>query len=140
VKESGCQLCAPALSPAWVLSFQDGERSEVGMREALLALGNGYVGTRGAAPEVVADDVNYPGTYVAGFYNRLTSGGDGRAREDESLVNLPNWLPLTFRTPGGEWFGSRRRPGQALSRCCRRWTAASATAIPLRSMVWPTII
>ena len=23
---------------------------------------------------------------------------------NESLVNLPNWLPLTFRIDGGDWF------------------------------------
>jgi hypothetical protein len=44
-----------------------------GLREALCALGNGYFVTRGALPEAKADDVNYPGTYVAGLYNRLTS-------------------------------------------------------------------
>ncbi|MBX6723517.1 MAG: hypothetical protein IRY92_09820, partial [Dactylosporangium sp.] len=75
-----------------------------GTRETLLTLGNGYVATRGASPEVVADDTHYPGTYVAGFYNRLTSVVDGRPREDESIVNLPNWLPLTFRPAGGVWF------------------------------------
>jgi trehalose/maltose hydrolase-like predicted phosphorylase len=123
VKGNGCELCAPVSSPEWVLSFQDGERSEVGMREALLALGNGYVATRGAALEVVADDVNYPGTYIAGFYNRLTSSVDGRVREDESLVNLPNWLPLTFRTPGGDWFVNAR----PLS-CTSTWRWSSGAA------------
>jgi trehalose/maltose hydrolase-like predicted phosphorylase len=87
-----------------VLSFHDGGQLTEGAREALLALGNGYVASRGAAPEASADAVHYPGTYVAGFYNRLTSQVGGRPRDDESLVNLPNWLPLTYRPAGGTWF------------------------------------
>ncbi|MFJ8200834.1 glycoside hydrolase family 65 protein [Streptomyces sp. NPDC096152] len=73
------------------------------LRESLCALGNGYFATRGALPECAADDVHYPGTYVAGCYNRLTSRVAGRRVENEDLVNLPNWLPLRFRTDGGAW-------------------------------------
>ncbi|MFJ3336199.1 glycoside hydrolase family 65 protein [Streptomyces sp. NPDC086766] len=73
------------------------------LRESLCALGNGYFATRGALPECDADDVHYPGTYVAGCYNRLTSRVAGRRVENEDLVNLPNWLPLRFRTAGGAW-------------------------------------
>jgi trehalose/maltose hydrolase-like predicted phosphorylase len=67
-------------------------------------LGNGRFATRGAAPESTADAVHYPGTYAAGVYNRLTTSLGGREIENEDLVNLPNWLPLTFRIRGGEWF------------------------------------
>ena len=74
------------------------------MREALCTLGNGYFATRGAAAESHADGTHYPGTYVAGCYDRLTSQVAGRAVENEDLVNLPNWLPLTFRVEGGDWF------------------------------------
>ncbi len=28
----------------------------------------------------------------------------GAEIDNESLVNLPNWLPLTFRIDGGDWF------------------------------------
>ncbi|HEX5569556.1 MAG TPA: glycosyl hydrolase family 65 protein, partial [Streptomyces sp.] len=59
--------------------------------------GNGYLATRGAAPETDAGKVHYPGTYVAGCYNRLTSDVAGRRVENEDRVNLPNWLPLRFR-------------------------------------------
>lgn len=101
-----CALCESVAPPGWVLAFQDGDRGSVGTREALLALGNGYVATRGSAPEASADGTAYPGTYVAGCYNRLVTEADGRRREDESLVNLPNWLPLTFRPAGGRWLGA----------------------------------
>ncbi len=75
-----------------------------GHREALCTLGNGYFATRGAAPEHQADSVHYPGTYLAGGYNRLQTLIAGRVVENEDLVNMPNWLPLTFRFPGEEWF------------------------------------
>ncbi|MEV0403135.1 glycosyl hydrolase family 65 protein [Actinoallomurus sp. NPDC050550] len=77
------------------------------LREALCTLGNGYFATRGAAPEATADDVHYPGTYIAGCYDRLSSPLAGRTVVNEDLVNAPNWLPLTFRAEGGEWFDVR---------------------------------
>jgi trehalose/maltose hydrolase-like predicted phosphorylase len=98
-----CSLCALPDSE-WLLSYTGSERSGDGTREALLTLGNGYLASRGAAPEVTADGVHYPATYVAGVYNRLDSSVDGRVRRDESLVNLPNWLPLTVRADDdGPW-------------------------------------
>ncbi|GAB3975533.1 glycosyl hydrolase family 65 protein [Actinoallomurus acanthiterrae] len=77
------------------------------LREALCTLGNGYFATRGAVPEATADDVHYPGTYIAGCYDRLSSPLAGRTVVNEDLVNAPNWLPLTFRPEGGEWFDVR---------------------------------
>ncbi|PZF92783.1 family 65 glycosyl hydrolase [Micromonospora deserti] len=88
----------------WLLGYEGFEPAHEGTREALLALGNGYQMTRGAAAEATADGVHYPATYIAGLYNRLVSDVDGRRRVDESIVNLPNWLPLTFRHPGGPWY------------------------------------
>jgi trehalose/maltose hydrolase-like predicted phosphorylase len=76
-----------------------------GQREALCTLGNGYFATRGAAPEAVADDVHYPGTYVAGVYNRLRAEVAGREVENESLVNAPNWLCLAVGPQGGPGLG-----------------------------------
>ncbi|PZM97265.1 MAG: family 65 glycosyl hydrolase, partial [Actinobacteria bacterium] len=102
--DAGCGLCAAELPAEWVLSYQDGDPSGERARETMLTVGNGYLATRGAAPEAVADAHHYPGTYVAGVYNRLTSTIDGQSREDESIVNLPNWLPVTFRPVRGEWF------------------------------------
>jgi alpha,alpha-trehalase len=90
----------------WLLVYEGFDPQEEGHREALCALGNGYFVTRGAAPEAVADDVHYPGTYVAGVYNRLSSEISGRVVHNASLVNVPNWLPLTFRADGGPWFGA----------------------------------
>ncbi|MGK2939391.1 MAG: glycoside hydrolase family 65 protein [Solirubrobacteraceae bacterium] len=88
----------------WTLVFEGYDPETEGLREALCTLGNGYLATRGAAPEAVAGDVHYPGTYVAGVFNRLGTEMAGRTLEHESMVNLPNWLALTFRIDGSPWF------------------------------------
>jgi alpha,alpha-trehalase len=93
---------------AWALCYDGFDPESEGLREALCTLGNGYFATRGAAPEARADDVHYPGTYVAGCYNRLVTEVAGRSVDNEDLVNLPNWLPLTFRIGGDSWFDLRR--------------------------------
>ncbi|WP_042364529.1 glycoside hydrolase family 65 protein [Streptacidiphilus neutrinimicus] len=96
---------------AWTLRYEGLEPSEVGLREALCAVGNGYFVTRAAAPEASADGVHYPGTYLAGCYHRASSTLHGRTVVNEDLVNGPNWLPLTFRPLAGRgedegpWFG-----------------------------------
>jgi trehalose/maltose hydrolase-like predicted phosphorylase/beta-phosphoglucomutase-like phosphatase (HAD superfamily) len=92
----------------WTLVYDSFDPARQGLREALLALGNGYMVTRGALPESAADDVHYPGTYVAGLYDRAETEVAGRMVENEDLVNAPNWLPLRFRIEGGDWFDARR--------------------------------
>jgi trehalose/maltose hydrolase-like predicted phosphorylase len=92
----------------WTLAYEGFDPRTEGERETLCTLGNGYFATRGAAPEVVADGTHYPGTYVGGVYNRLASELAGHVIENESLVNVPNWLPLCFRAEGGEWFDDER--------------------------------
>jgi alpha,alpha-trehalase len=89
--------------PAWTLAYDGYEPAKEGLREALCAQGNGYFVTRAAAPDSVADDVHYPGSYLAGGYNRLVTEIAGRAIEDEDLVNLPNWLVLILRIEDGDW-------------------------------------
>ena len=92
----------------WKLVYEGFEPAQEGLRETLCTLGNGYFATRGAAEEADADDVHYPGTYLAGGYNRLATDIAGRVIENEDLVNLPNWLPLAFRPEGGDWLNLGR--------------------------------
>nr|WP_156000986.1 glycosyl hydrolase family 65 protein [Streptomonospora sp. PA3] len=87
------------------MTFEGFDPAREGLREALCTLGNGYLATRGAAPESACDGVHYPGTYIAGCYNRTTSRIAGREVENEDMVNAPDWLPLTFRTDGDRWLG-----------------------------------
>lgn len=96
-------------SSGWTWRYDGYDPSGERVREALCTLGNGFFATRGAAPECPADDVHYPGTYVAGCYDRLSSAVGGRRVTNEDIVNLPNWLPLRVRAraPGGAvgpWF------------------------------------
>ena len=88
----------------WVLRYDRFDPPSERQRESLCTLGNGYFATRGAAPEATADDIHYPGTYAAGVFNRRSTAIAGRVVENESIVNLPNWLPLTFRIDDGAWF------------------------------------
>ncbi|PSG96805.1 trehalose 6-phosphate phosphorylase [Thermoplasmatales archaeon SW_10_69_26] len=88
----------------WTFGYRGFSPDEQPLREALTTLGNGYVCTRGAEPEASADDVHYPGTYLAGGYDRQTSVKLDQEIQNEDLVNMPNWLPITFRAAGGPWF------------------------------------
>ena len=88
----------------WIVRFDGFDPEQERLRETLCTLGNGYFATRGAAEETPADAVHYPGTYLAGGYNRRKTEIAGRTVENEDLVNLPNWLGLTFRPEDGEWF------------------------------------
>lgn len=87
----------------WELTYTDYIPEQQPLREALCALGNGYIVTRGAFEEVQAGGSHYPGTYLAGGYNRLETEIADTVLENEDLVNWPNWLPLTFRPEGGDW-------------------------------------
>ncbi|QJQ95243.1 MULTISPECIES: glycoside hydrolase family 65 protein [Halomonadaceae] len=92
------------------LEYDDFDPRQEALREALCTLGNGYFATRGAAEESEAGEIHYPGTYLAGGFNRLKTEIAGRIIENEDLVNFPNWLCLSFRhaqdspREEGEWF------------------------------------
>jgi trehalose/maltose hydrolase-like predicted phosphorylase len=60
--------------------------------------------------------VNYPGTYIAGIYNRLESTVAGRVIVNEDFVNCPNWLPITFRIGEGDWFDPNNSEILSISR------------------------
>lgn len=94
----------------WLLHYYDYEQGMERSREALLAVGNGYLGTRGAMEESSANKVNYPGTYITGLFNRLVSRVGDRDIENEDFVNISNWLPVTFRIDGGSWFEINPEP------------------------------
>ena len=89
----------------WGIEYFDYDPVQEGTRETLCAVGNGYFCTRGALEELPSMlDENYPGTYIAGVYNRLDSDVAGKMVTNEDFVNCPNWLPVTFKINSGEWF------------------------------------
>ncbi len=87
----------------WTLSYFDYDPVKERSRETLLTTGNGYFGTRGAIEELDANPVNYPGTYMAGLYNRIESKVGDKTVVNEDFVNVPNWLLLTFRINKERW-------------------------------------
>lgn len=87
----------------WKLIYHDYNKDEEGKREALCALGNGYFATRGAAEESFASKIHYPGTYLAGGFNRLKTKIADNTIENEDFVNWPNWLVLAFKPEKGHW-------------------------------------
>lgn len=88
----------------WKLKYDHFDPEKEILREALCTLGNGYVGVRGAVPETAATRVHYPGTYIAGVYNALTTPIAGRDIVNEDFVNCPNWLMFNYRIDDGPWF------------------------------------
>jgi len=88
---------------SWKLEYFDYDTKKERSREALLTVGNGYFGTRGAMEETDANNINYPGTYIAGVYNRLVTRVSEKDIENEDFVNCPNWLPVRFKIEDGSW-------------------------------------
>jgi HAD superfamily hydrolase (TIGR01509 family) len=93
--------------PDWSLAFEGFMPRHEGIRESLCTLGNGYFASRASVPWALADDVHYPGTYVAGAYNRLSTEIARRQVENEELVNFPNWLAIQVRIGTDDWFDIR---------------------------------
>ncbi|MEZ5000535.1 MAG: beta-phosphoglucomutase family hydrolase [Bacteroidales bacterium] len=82
---------------SWKLVYHDYDPEKEKSREALLSVGNGYFGTRGSLSECLRNPRNAPGTYVSALFNRLTSVINGKEIVNEDMVDITNWLPLTFR-------------------------------------------
>jgi alpha,alpha-trehalase len=100
----------------WSLVYEGFSPHEEKLREALCTLGNGYFATRGAMVNAFANTIHYPGTYLAGGYDRLKTEIAGEVVKNEDLVNMPNWLLLSFRFDGGDWID----PGQVEIRFYRQ--------------------
>ena len=88
----------------WKLTYNDYDPKKEKSREALLTVGNGYTGTRGAMEETSSCDTNNPGTYIAGLYNRLITKVAGKDIENEDFVSAPNWLSISFKINDEPWF------------------------------------
>ncbi len=87
----------------WSICYNHYSRKKEYVRESLYTVGNGYFGTRGSAEESKDNGINYPGTYIAGAYNKLETKIEGKLIENEDMINCPNWLPLTFKIGKGKW-------------------------------------
>ncbi len=93
----------------WNLTYTEFSPKEEKLRETLTAIGNGYLGVRGAWEGSKASESHYPGTYIAGIFNRLPSKVHGQTVFNNDFVNAPNWLPIEFRIGGGEFIDPARQ-------------------------------
>ncbi|MGM3387982.1 glycoside hydrolase family 65 protein [Stutzerimonas stutzeri] len=95
----------------WQVRFEAFDADDEHRREALLALGNGVLSWRAAAPEAsaaddAAPDVHYTGFYRAGWYDDGAREVNGEPVRLEALVNLPDPFGLSVSLDGRQWFGS----------------------------------
>lgn len=95
----------------WQVGFDTFEPEDERRREALLALGNGVLSWRAAAPEAAAADdaaadVHYAGFYRAGWYDDARRDVNGELVNLAALVNLPDPFGLSVSLDGRRWFGS----------------------------------
>ncbi len=87
----------------WNLRYEGFDPGDEKLRETLTAVGNGLVGVRGAFAGESAGFHYYPGTYIAGVFNKLTSQVEDRDIVNNDFVNCPNWLLLEFKIGAGEY-------------------------------------
>ncbi len=87
----------------WNLTYTDFYAKDEKLRETLTSVGNGYLGIRGAYEGSSSSAHHYPGTYIAGIFNRVPSQVHGQTVLNNDFVNAPNWLPVEFRIGGGEF-------------------------------------
>ncbi|GHP13044.1 kojibiose phosphorylase [Lentilactobacillus fungorum] len=101
-------------------------------QEAMLTIGNGYFGLRGAYVEANANQDNYPGTYVAGVYNQLTTNINGRDVVNEDLVNLPNAQYISFGVDHQQPFQIKKEDIQDIYRSLDLQTGVLTTTLHIQ--------
>jgi len=87
----------------WNLTYTEFSPKDEKLRETLTSTGNGYLGVRGTYEGSSLSHHHYPGTYIAGIFNKLPSDVHGQTIFNNDFVNTPNWLPIEFRIGGGEF-------------------------------------
>ncbi|MDD3741583.1 MAG: beta-phosphoglucomutase family hydrolase [Bacteroidales bacterium] len=90
----------------WSLKYSDFIPENERSRESLLTVGNGFFASRGCFCEEKTSNNHYPGTYMAGVYNKLPSVIQGKTVYNEDLVNCPNWLFTSFKIDDDDWINS----------------------------------
>jgi alpha,alpha-trehalase len=72
----------------WLFVYEGFDPAQEDLRGVLCTLGNGYFATRGATSEAEADEIHYPGTYLACGYNRLRTDDQFRGQDNEDLYGF----------------------------------------------------
>ncbi|GLY60728.1 glycosyl hydrolase [Pectobacterium brasiliense] len=71
--------------------------------ESLLTIANGYLGIRGAMPDMQVNNATYPATYLAGCYNQAQSDVVGHTVTNEDFVNVPDARAIRIKIGDGDW-------------------------------------
>ncbi|MBW1821879.1 MAG: beta-phosphoglucomutase, partial [Deltaproteobacteria bacterium] len=87
----------------WNLTYNGFDPKEEKLRETLTTVGNGYLGTRGCFEGEKASEIHYPGTYIAGIYNKPPTKIQNRNIYNNDFVNCPNWLLIEFAIGTGKF-------------------------------------
>ena len=80
----------------WNLTYPTFDPADEKLRETLTAVGNGYLGNRGNYEGEQASEAHYPGTYIAGLYNKPSTIVGGKRIYNNDFVNCPNWALIEF--------------------------------------------
>ena len=80
----------------WNLVYDSFDPKDEKLRETLTTVGNGYLGSRGSYEGEYASGVHYPGTYIAGLYNKQATLVGGKRIYNNDFVNCPNWTLIEF--------------------------------------------
>ncbi|WDN90264.1 hypothetical protein BuS5_03235 [Desulfosarcina sp. BuS5] len=81
----------------WNLNYNFFDKENEKLRETLTTVGNGYFGSRGCFEGAQASEIHYPGTYIAGIYNKLSTKIQGKNIYNNDFVNCPNWILIEFK-------------------------------------------
>ncbi|MBD3344777.1 MAG: beta-phosphoglucomutase [Chitinivibrionales bacterium] len=87
----------------WDLTYTEFNPQEEKLRETLTTVGNGYFGTRGCFESERTSENHYPGTYIAGVFNKVPSIVHGKEIFNDDFVNCPNWLPVEIKIGNGKF-------------------------------------
>jgi beta-phosphoglucomutase family hydrolase len=87
----------------WNLTYNGFDPEDEKLRETLTTIGNGYLGTRGCFEGEKASKTHYPGTYIAGIYNKPATKIQDRNIYNNDFVNCPNWLLIEFAVGSGSF-------------------------------------
>ena len=87
----------------WKLQYHGFNQEDDRLREALTTVGNGCFATRGVLEsEGIDDDRHYPGTYIAGLFDRARTDVHGKSIPNNDFVNCPNWVSTHVRVDGAD--------------------------------------
>ena len=91
------------IQDGWNLTYVGMDPGDEILRETLTTVGNGLIGNRGSFEGERSGFHHYPGTYIAGVFNKLPSMVEGRELWNNDFVNCPNWTLIEFKIGNGEF-------------------------------------